>query len=75
MLSFNDVRERLLVPFEALSGFADPSVQFGLKFDLSEAGETPEEANAAPAKPGPRGAGSASRVTPGRRRRSGFPRR
>jgi len=52
------VPERLLVPFDALSGFFDPSVQFGLKFDLSEAGETPEEANAAPAKPGPRGAGS-----------------
>ena len=36
--------QRLLVPFDALSGFFDPSVQFGLKFDLSEAGETPEEA-------------------------------
>ena len=57
-LSFSGVPERLLVPFDALSGFVDPSVQFGLKFDLSEAGETPEEANAAPAKAGPRGAGS-----------------
>ncbi|MCJ2070554.1 ClpXP protease specificity-enhancing factor SspB [Methylobacterium sp. J-030] len=57
-LSFSGVPERLLVPFEALSGFFDPSVQFGLKFDLSEAGEAPEEANAAPAKAGPRGAGS-----------------
>ena len=57
-LSFSGVPERLLVPFDALSGFFDPSVQFGLKFDLSEAGETPEEANAAPAKAGPRGAGS-----------------
>ncbi len=51
-LSFSGVPERLLVPFDALSGFFDPSVQFGLKFDLSEAGETPEEANAAPAKAG-----------------------
>ena len=57
-LSFSGVPERLLVPFDALSGFFDPSVQFGLKFDLSEAGEAPEEANTAPAKPGPRGAGS-----------------
>jgi hypothetical protein len=32
MLSFNDVRERLDVPFAALTGFADPSVQFGLQF-------------------------------------------
>ncbi|MCJ2092857.1 ClpXP protease specificity-enhancing factor SspB [Methylobacterium sp. J-072] len=57
-LSFSGVPERLLVPFDALSGFFDPSVQFGLKFDLTEAGEVPEEANAAPAKAGPRGAGS-----------------
>ncbi|MCJ2089507.1 ClpXP protease specificity-enhancing factor SspB [Methylobacterium sp. E-005] len=57
-LSFSGVPERLLVPFDALSGFFDPSVQFGLKFDLSEAGEAPEEANATPAKAGPRGAGS-----------------
>lgn len=39
MLSFNDVRERLVVPFDALTGFADPSVQFGLQFqDTSAAG-------------------------------------
>jgi len=37
MLSFNDVRERLVVPFEALTGFADPSVQFGLQFQDSGA--------------------------------------
>ncbi|HEX8417593.1 MAG TPA: ClpXP protease specificity-enhancing factor SspB [Methylobacterium sp.] len=35
-LSFSGVPERLLIPFDALSGFFDPSVQFGLKFDLSE---------------------------------------
>lgn len=35
-LSFSGVPERLLVPFDALSGFFDPSVQFGLKFDLNE---------------------------------------
>ena len=35
-LSFSGVPERLLVPFDALTGFFDPSVQFGLKFDLSE---------------------------------------
>ena len=57
-LSFSGVPERLLVPFDALSGFFDPSVQFGLKFDLSEANGTPQEANTAPAKPGPRGAAS-----------------
>jgi len=39
-LSFSGVPERLLVPFEAVTGFFDPSVQFGLKFEIdgSEAG-------------------------------------
>jgi hypothetical protein len=32
-LSFSGVPERLLIPFDALTGFFDPSVQFGLKFD------------------------------------------
>jgi len=32
-LSFNKVHERLSIPFEAVTAFADPSVQFGLKFE------------------------------------------
>jgi hypothetical protein len=32
-LSFNGVSEKLLVPFEAIKGFFDPSVQFGLQFE------------------------------------------
>jgi uncharacterized protein len=32
-LSFNGAPERLLVPFTALRGFFDPSVQFGLTFE------------------------------------------
>jgi len=40
MLSFNDKRERLFIPFAAITGFADPSVKFGLQFQASgEAGE------------------------------------
>lgn len=31
-LSFGGVRERLTVPFSALTAFADPSVKFGLQF-------------------------------------------
>ena len=31
-LSFNDIRERLVIPFAAITGFADPSVKFGLQF-------------------------------------------
>lgn len=38
-LSFGGVPEKLVVPYEALTGFYDPSVQFGLKF-------TPDEAQA-----------------------------
>ena len=36
-LSFSGIAERLRVPFEALTGFFDPSVQFGLKFEGTEA--------------------------------------
>lgn len=35
-LSFRNVPEILLVPFEALTGFFDASVQFGLKFELED---------------------------------------
>ena len=31
-LSFNDIHERLVVPFDALTSFVDPSVKFGLQF-------------------------------------------
>ena len=33
-LSFSDVPERLLVPFSAIKGFYDPSVNFELEFDV-----------------------------------------
>ncbi len=39
-LSFSDVPHRLVVPFAAVTAFADPSVRFGLQFDV-ESGETP----------------------------------
>ena len=32
-LSFNGVPEMLVIPFSAVKGFFDPSVQFGLQFD------------------------------------------
>lgn len=32
-LSFGGIPERLSVPFEAINGFFDPSVQFGLQFE------------------------------------------
>jgi hypothetical protein len=36
-LSFNGVSEKLQVPFEAIKGFFDPSVQFGLQFETQAA--------------------------------------
>ena len=54
-LSFSGVPERLLIPFDAVTGFFDPSVQFGLKF---EAGGEAEAAPAAPPARPIRGAAS-----------------
>ena len=39
-LSFSNVPEKLVIPFDAVSGFFDPSVQFGLKFEQSK-GDAP----------------------------------
>jgi hypothetical protein len=46
-LSFGGIPERLTVPFEAVNGFFDPSVQFGLQFEeVAEGDERPAPANA-----------------------------
>ena len=43
-LSFSDVLERLEIPFAAVRGFYDPSVNFELEFDvMPPVEETPEE--------------------------------
>jgi len=55
-LSFSGVPERLLIPFDALTGFFDPSVQFGLKFEIQEE-EAEEQPVPSPVRPA-RGAGS-----------------
>src|SRR5262245_62282864 len=45
-LSFGGVPERLSVPFDAINGFFDPSVQFGLQFEeVIEGEEQPTPAN------------------------------
>ena len=41
-LSFDNIPEKLYVPFAAVSGFFDPSVQFGLQFETEEANENSE---------------------------------
>lgn len=35
-LSFNQRQETLVIPYAALTAFADPSVQFGLQFNVDE---------------------------------------
>jgi len=41
-LSFGGIPEKLTVPFEAINGFFDPSVQFGLQFEEVTEGEEPQ---------------------------------
>ena len=50
-LSFSNVPERLLVPFDAVIGFFDPSVQFGLRFETQEAAAETGANDSAPERP------------------------
>jgi hypothetical protein len=50
-LSFSGIPERLLIPFDALTKFVDPSVQFGLRFVLEDDEE--QEAGGAPPSSAP----------------------
>ena len=51
-LSFGGIPERLVVPFNAIKSFFDPSVQFGLQFEPSE-GTADLPATNLPAAPAP----------------------
>ena len=47
MLSFNNVRERLTIPFAAITTFADPSVNFALQFqNIPSSGDLPDDEDA-----------------------------
>lgn len=81
-LHFKNIPERLQIPFDAITGFYDPSVQFGLKFeaeseDDEDLDDEDEDTLAGPVanRPGPgpqgektklRGAGSEPDVIPAR---------
>jgi uncharacterized protein len=54
-LSFDNVPEHLVIPFDAVKGFLDPAVQFGLQFETANAERRPREVEAAKAeaKPAP----------------------
>ncbi len=54
-LSFNGIPERLLIPFAAIRGFFDPSVQFGLQFEPSAGEGAAEAGEGAEADETPRG--------------------
>jgi uncharacterized protein len=51
-LSFGGIPERLVVPFNAIKSFFDPSVQFGLQFEPADAATEAPTANL-PAAPAP----------------------
>jgi hypothetical protein len=48
-LSFGRIPERLTVPYESITGFWDPSVQFGLKFEIQDEAPQAGANDAAPA--------------------------
>lgn len=50
-LSFNNVSQRLEIAFDAITVFADPSVEFGLQFNLTERGAE-HDADDLPEEPG-----------------------
>ena len=47
LLSFGGSRQRLVVPFAALTAFADPSADFGLRFQAAGAADDAAEPEAA----------------------------
>jgi hypothetical protein len=42
-LNFGDSPEPLYIPYDAIKTFVDPSVEFGLRFETSEAPDEPDE--------------------------------
>jgi uncharacterized protein len=50
-LSFQKLPTTIVVPFSAVTGFADPAVQFGLQFKNATAAQ--QTANAGPSQPAP----------------------
>ena len=60
VLTFNKIPETLVIPYSAVHAFFDPSVQFGLQFEVAtpEAAEEAEPETPEPeAAPSPRGDG------------------
>jgi uncharacterized protein len=70
LLSFGGSRQQVAVPFAALTAFADPSADFGLRFDASPPEAAAPEPAPAPEKPSPGESlpGGVIRFDPSRRR-------
>jgi hypothetical protein len=63
-LSFSNIPEKLYVPFDAITGFFDPSVKFGLKFEtITQIASDKPEKPAAP-REAPKGARSEPQESP-----------
>jgi hypothetical protein len=52
-LNFGNVPETVVIPFEAIKTFVDPSVEFGLRFDAHEEDADSADEDAPPARPTP----------------------
>ena len=63
-LSFGGVMEKLSIPFDAISGFFDPSVQFGLQFEDIGEGQPQASPSDAPDKAQDRSAVRAKKKRP-----------
>lgn len=62
-LSFSGIPEKLTVPFAAIKSFFDPSVQFGLQFEILEV-EQDNASTETPAEPGERESASVTAMPP-----------
>ena len=50
-LSFSGVPERLTIPLDALTGFFDPTAEFGVKFEIDDKSEAARQADKQAEKP------------------------
>ena len=53
-LSFDNVPEHLVIPFDAVKGFLDPAVQFGLQFETADCRTPPARGGGRRSPPPPR---------------------
>src|SRR5262245_40687732 len=69
-LSFDNIPEKLVIPFNAIKGFLDPHVQFGLQFETVKVEAPPKEPEAqvtsADAEPALAGAEGTAEAAAGR---------